>query len=312
MAYTPTSAAAGHGSGPKATPLLHQGRLYAFGATGILTCLDMATGRLVWRRDFAGRFPQTWPLYGAAQSPAADGDRVIIHVGGGAGGALTAFDAATGADRWTWTAPGDGPAYASPMIATLHGVRQVVTLTESHVVGVSAADGVLLWSAPFTTMYDQNSVTPVVFGDLVIVSGIEKGVSAVRIQREGGRWEARPAWENKEASFYMSSPVLVGARLLGFSHRQKGQVVALDAATGRLLWAGPGRQGENASLVVAGGDALVLTTEAELLVLKADADRFAPVATYGVGDSATWAHLAVAPNAVLVKDVRTLALWRVP
>jgi outer membrane protein assembly factor BamB len=137
-------------------------------------------------------------------------------------------------------------------------------------------------------------------------------VSAVRIEREGGRWEARPAWENKEASFYMSSPVATGARVLGFSHRQKGQVVALDAATGRLRWAGPGRQGESASLIVAGADALVLTTEAELLVFKADADRFAPVATYGVGDGATWAHLAVAPNAVLVKGARTLALWRVP
>ena len=101
----------------------------------------------------------------------------------------------------------------------------------------------------------------------------------------------------------MSSPVLAGARLLGFSQRQKGQVVALDAATGRLLWAGPGRQGESASIVVAGGDALVLTTEAELLVLKADAERFAPVATYAVGDGATWAHLAVAPGAILVKDV---------
>ena len=82
VAYTPTSAAASHGSGPKATPLLHQGRLYAFGATGILTCLDMATGRLVWRRDYAGRFPQPWPLFGAAQSPAADGDHVVVHVGG--------------------------------------------------------------------------------------------------------------------------------------------------------------------------------------------------------------------------------------
>lgn len=305
VAYTPTAAAAGHGSGPKATPLVHQARLFTFGATGVLTGLDLATGRLLWRRDFGG-----WPLYGAAQSPVADGDRVIVHVGG-SGGALTAVDAATGADRWT-RAGGDGPAYASPMIATLHGVRQVVTLTDQHLVGVSAADGALLWSSPFATMYDQNAITPVVFGDLVIVSGVEKGVSAVRIHREGGRWQARPAWENAEASFYMSTPVLAGTRLLGFSHRQKGQVVALDAATGRLLWSGPGRQGESASLVVAGDHALVLTTGAELLVLKADADRFAPVATYGVGDKATWAHLAVAPNAILVKDARSLALWRVP
>ena len=305
VAYTPTSAAAGHGRGPKATPLLHQGRLYAFGATGILTCLDMANGRLVWRREFGA---QAYPDFGAAQSPAADGDRVIVHVGGSSGGALTAFDAAPGADRWRWAA--DGPAYASPIITTIHGVRQVVTLSDKRVVGLSAADGALLWSAPFTTVYDQNAITPVVSGDLVIVSGIDKGVSALRIHREGGRWAARPAWESPAASFDMSSPVLAGARLLGFSHRQKGQVVALDAATGRLSWAGPGRQGESASLVLAGPDVLLLNTEGELLVLKADAGRFAPVATYGVATSPTWAHLAVAPGAVLVKDVGALTLWR--
>lgn len=310
VTYTPMSAAAGHGAGPKSTPLLHQGRLYAFGASGALTCLDMATGRQIWRREFS--FRETWPLFGVAQSPLADATRVIVHVGGGAGGALVALDAATGADGWRFAPPGDGPAYASPVLATIHGVRQVVTLTEKRVVGVSAADGSLLWSVPFTTDYDQNAVTPVVTGDVVIVSGLDKGVTALRIGRDGGGFTARPAWESKEASFYMSSPVLVGGRLFGFSHRQKGQVVAIDGATGRLLWAGPGRQGENASLVAAGGDLLVLTTGGELLVLKANADRFLPAATYGVADTATWAHLAVAPKALLVKDVRNLTLWRVP
>jgi outer membrane protein assembly factor BamB len=189
-------------------------------------------------------------------------------------------------------------------------VRQVVTLTDKRVVGVSAADGALLWSSPFTTSYDQNAVTPVVFGDVVIVSGLQKGVSGLRIHREGASWSARTAWEAKDASFYMSSPVLAGGRLLGFSHRQKGQVVALDAATGRVLWTGPGRQGENASLVVAGAEALVLSTNGELMVLNAGADRFLPVATYGVAESETWAHLAVGTGVVLVKDVRTLTSWR--
>ena len=310
VAYTPMSAAAGHGAGPKSTPLLHQGRLYTFGAGGALSCFDAATGRLAWRKDFAGRFRETWPLFGVAQSPVADGDQVIVHAGGGAGSALLAVDAATGADRWAFTA--HAPAYASPMVATLAGVKQVVTLTEKHVVGVSAADGTLLWSHPFATAYDQNAVTPVIQGDLVIVSGLDNGVTALRIARAGAALTATPAWTAADASFYMSSPVLAGGRLLGFSHKQKGQVVALDAATGRLVWASPGRQGESASLVVAGDVALVMTTEGELLVVRHAAERFTPVTTYTVATSPVWAHLAVAPGAVLVKDLKTLALWRVP
>jgi outer membrane protein assembly factor BamB len=310
VAYTPMSAAAGHGAGPKSTPLLHQGRLYTFGAGGALSCFDPAGGRLLWRRESAGRFRDAWPLFGVAQSPVGEGDLVIAHVGGDAASALAAFDAGTGADRWSWT--GDSPGYASPMIATLGGVRQVVTFTQRRLVGVSVADGTLLWSVPFITDYDQNAVTPVVAGDLVIVSGLDKGVTALRVRREAGRFTATPAWENREASFYMSSPVVAGTRLIGFSHRQKGQLTALDLATGRLAWAGPGRQAESASVVVAGPDVLVLTTDAELLVVRAAADAYSPVATYGVGESAVWAHLAVVPGAVLVKDVKTLALWRVP
>ena len=310
VAYTPMSAAAGHGAGPKSTPLLYQGRLFTFGAGGALSCFDAATGRVVWRKDFAGRFKETWPLFGVAQSPVADGNNVIVHAGGGAGSALLALDAATGAERWAFTA--HAPAYASPMIATLAGVRQVVTLTEKHVIGVSAADGKLLWSYPFTTVYDQNAITPIISGGLVIVSGIQSGVTALRISRAGAATEAKPAWTSDAASFYMSSPVLAGGRLIGFSERQKGQVVALDAATGRLAWAGPGRAGESASVVVAGDVALVLTTEGELLVVRHGADKFTPVATYSVAKAAVWAHLAVAPGGVLVKDLRTLAFWKVP
>jgi outer membrane protein assembly factor BamB len=319
VAYTPVSAAAGHGAGPKATPLLHQGRLYTFGAGGALSAFDAGTGRLVWRRDFATRFKQARPLFGVAQSPVADGDRIIVHAGGSGGSALLAVDAATGADVWAFTAY--DPAYASPMVTTIAEVRQVVTLTEKHVVGVSAADGSLLWSFPFTTVYDQNAVTPLIHGSLVIVSGIESGVTALRVAKDGARFSAKPAWKSSEASFYMSSPVLAlgdrpragwrDTRLIGFSHRQKGQIVALDADSGRLLWASPGRQGESASIVVADGFALVMTTEGELLVVRYGGDAFAPITRYTVADTPVWAHLAPITGGVLVKDVKTLTLWSV-
>jgi outer membrane protein assembly factor BamB len=141
--YTMNPAATSHGKGPKSTPAVAGGRVFTFGISGILSAFDAATGRLAWRKEFSAQYGETSPLYGAAQSPVVDGDRVIVHVGGPGRGALTAFDAATGAVRWAWT--GDGPAYASPVVATLAGARQVVTFTESFLVGVSADRGELLW-----------------------------------------------------------------------------------------------------------------------------------------------------------------------
>jgi outer membrane protein assembly factor BamB len=109
---------------------------------------------------------------------------------------------------------------------------------------------------------------------------------------------------------YMSSPVLDGKRLHGFSHRKKGEFFCLDLDTGRLLWRSEGRQGENAALVAVGRHLLLLKDDAELLVTSLDADRFAPVATYTVAQSPTWAHPLPTAQGVLIKDLDSLALLR--
>lgn len=306
--YRLNMAAYSHGKGPKSTPAVAAGRVFTFGIGGILSAHDAASGRLIWRKDFAREFPATSPLYGAAQSPVVDGGRVIVHVGGPGDGALTAFDAATGAVAWAWT--GDGPAYASPIVAEIGGVRQVVTFTEAMLIGVSADTGQLLWKLPFTTTYDQNAVTPVINGDTIVFSGVDHPVKAVRIGRRGSAWAAFPLWENAEVAAYMSTPVLVGGRIFGLSHRRKGQLFCLDAATGRTVWLADGRQGDNAALVAAAGAVLALTTEGQLLVIDPAAPTFTVVRSYAVADRPTWAHLAVLDDGVLVKDVDTLSFLK--
>ena len=169
-----------------------------------------------------------------------------------------------------WTTKGDGPGYASPVVADLAGVRQVVTITDANLEGLSADKGELLWKLPFTTDYTQNAVTPVVSGDLVIYTGLEHAVKAVRIVKTGAGFAAQPVWENPEVASYMSSPVVTGNRVYGLSHRKKGQLFCLDALTGKTLWLSEGRQGENAALLAGGGALFVLTTDAELLVAKQD------------------------------------------
>jgi outer membrane protein assembly factor BamB len=303
--YTLNPAARGHGPGPKSTPAVADGRVFTFGISGILSAHDLATGKVLWRTEA----PPAPPEFGTAMSPIVEGALVIVHLGANDQGALTAFDVASGKTRWRWT--GDGPSYASPVMAEINGARQLITQSENAVIGLDVTKGQLLWRLPFRTNFDQNSITPVVHEDLVIFSGLDSGTTAVRLVRKGGVWAAEPAWKNDQVSMYMSSPVVVGGTLYGLSHRNRGQFFAIDIASGRTLWTTPGREGENASIIATGELLLLSTTNAELIVARADADRFAEIKRYSTAESAVWAHPAVFGNTILVKDVDKLICWTV-
>ena len=173
-------------------------------------------------------FKETSPLYGTAMSPVVEGGLLIAHVGGHGDGALTAFDAATGAVRWAWK--GDGPGYASPVVGTIGGARQVVTQSQDNVVGLSAEKGELLWKIPLTTAYEQNAVTPVLAGDLVIYGGLDQPMRAVRVAKKGGAFSPERIWENAEVAAYLSSPVLEGGKRTSTLEAQTACRVAVARA----------------------------------------------------------------------------------
>jgi outer membrane protein assembly factor BamB len=307
--YTMNSAATAHGKGPKSTPVLAGGRLFTLGISGTLSALDAASGKVIWRQTFDKEFGPP-PDFGTAMSPLVDNGMLIAHVGGIRGGAIRAFDPATGATKWSWA--GDGPAYASPVAFVAGGVRQIVTESRTRVVGLDAATGALLWSLPLTTPYEQNAVTPAVAGDTVIVAGLDQPTFAVRPTRgPDGKWTPAKVWEAREFPMYMSSPVVVGDTVYGLTHRNKGQFFALDAATGRPRWTSPPRQGENASITAAGGRLWCLTSDAALVVLRADPSGFAEVGRLEVAPSETWASPVLLGSQVLVKDVEHLRLVRI-
>jgi outer membrane protein assembly factor BamB len=302
--------AAMHGKGPKSTPVAAGGRVFTFGISGILTCWDAKTGKVVWQREFSKQFEKTSPLYGAAMSPVVEQDKCIVHVGGPDKGALMALDVKSG--ELIWSCPDDGPGYASPVVATLDEVRQVVTQSQKACIGVDVADGKLLWEIPYQTEYDQNVVTPLEHEGSIIFSGINKGVDRYRIEKQDDEWVTDKTWENKEVSLYMSSPVADGETLFGFSHRHKGQLFAMDLTTGKTLWTSDGRLGDNAAVVRSGNVLWALTTQSELIVFKASPTQFEPLAHYRVAETPTWAHPVIFPSGVLVKDETKLTLWQLP
>lgn len=308
--YTMNSAATGHGPGPKSTPAIADGRVFTLGISGIFSAHDLATGKLLWRKNA----PPAPPEFGTASSPIVDGANVIAYLGGPATpqspqpGALTAMDVATGAVKWQWS--GDGPAYSSPIIATFSGTRQVIVQSQNRLISVAAADGRLLWEVPIKTPHEQNSVTPLVVGDLILYAGLGNPTIALRVQAAQGKgWTTTPVWRNEQLSMYMSSPAVSGTAVFGLSDKNRGQFFAIDSATGKTLWTTKGRDAENASIVRAGDYLLLATTNSELIVARANAAAYEEVKRYVVADSAMWAHPAFAGRTIIVKDVNTLTAW---
>ncbi len=298
--YEVNPAAASHGKGPKSTPLLAGGRLYTFGMSGVLACLDAATGKQVWRYDSSAQWRTTAPTYGVAMSPILSGSDVIAHVGTDSNGALTAFDASTGKVRWQWKA--DGPGYSSPVL--LKG--SLITFSAEKLISVNASTGALEWELPFSTPYAQNAVTPLVIApDTLVYSGLSHPLTAIRI---AGR-SMQKLWENREGGMYMSSPVFAGGLVHGLTNRNKGQFLSVDPKTGKTVWTSDGRQAENALLVAQGSTVFAVTTEAEMHIMRASARGLEPVRKYTVANSPVWAHPAVLGSRVLVKDKDSLALW---
>lgn len=312
--YTVNPAAMAHGKGPKATPVVAGGSLCTLGISGTLRCFDRSDGAVRWSHDFAGRYDATSPDFGVAGSPLVVGDLLVVFVGGVERGSLAAFRLANGKEVWSWE--GDAPAYASPIEVTLGGTRQIVTQSRDHILSVDAASGELLWSLPFETPFKQNIVTPALTGaGLLVFSGLEQGIFALRATHGEDGWHTEEVWRNDAEPLYMSSPVLDDGVVYGLTHKNRGQLFALDASTGETLWSSEARMGDNASLVVAGDRLLVLTSGADLLVAPTSRKDWSPQASYQVADSPTWAHLVVVDqgvlvSGVLVKDKTSLALLR--
>ena len=189
------------------------------------------------------------------------------------------------------------------------GTRQIVTQSQRHVVGLSPADGRLLWEIPFTTDYEQNSVTPIVENGLLIYAGLNKPTTAVRISSVAGKWQTTPAWQNADLPMYMSSPVESNGNLYGLTNRSRGQFFCLDTRTGQTQWTTKGREGENAAFVTAAGLVMAVTTEGELVILRSNPKAFDVVKRYTVAESPVWAHPALVAGGIVIKDVDSVAYW---
>ena len=304
--FTMNKATARHGAGPKSVPAYADGRLFSIGMTGVVTARDAASGKQLWQKPGSAVVP-TFTTH--AFSPIVDRGAVIFHVGGNNQGALTAFDVATGNVRWSW--PGDGPSYGSPIIAELDGMRQLITLTQTKLIGVNVATGALVWERPFTNSSVTNSATPILFGRTVVVSN-GGPVMAYTVTKRNDAWVVEDAWQNADAPYRLSNTVIAPDDVLfGLSTRNSGQYFGLDLKNGATLWTTEGRQATQAAIVRSGDHLFSLEDDGELVVARATRTGFDPVRRYKVADAETWTPPVLSGRRIFIKDVSALSLWTV-
>jgi outer membrane protein assembly factor BamB len=294
--------------GPRSSPTVADGKLVTLGVSGTVSCLDAATGKLLWRQDdFKGSLPRFFP----SCSPIVVDGLCVVQLGGEGKGGIIAYDLATGKEKWKWTA--DGTAYASPVLDKAASAREIVAETAKNIVGISLADGKLLWQTPFSVRY--NACTPIVEGATIIYSGSGGGTHAVKIDKQNDGLAAKELWSNKENAVQFNTPVLKNGLLFGVSDSDK--FFCINAETGKTAWTAsapaPASRGGRGygSVVDAGSVLLALTPAGQLVVFEPNDKEFKQIASYKVAEGNTYAYPVIASNRVFVKDRDTLTLWTI-
>jgi outer membrane protein assembly factor BamB len=291
--------------GPRATPTIDGGRVYTVGAAGALHCLDAANGKKIWMRDLRTELNAAGPQWGHAFSPLVEGNLVLTNPGG-RGTALAAFDKMTGDLVWKGQ---DGTAgYSSPVAFTAAGVRQVAFLTGDGAAAVSPTDGTVYWRYPWQTNFQVNAATPLVFHarsggrvlDYVFLSsGYGKGCVLLKVESDGGRFEARPVYEGNQLRSHFASPVRYRDHLYGFD---ESTLACLDVRSGEICWSKSGFQ--KGSLLLIDHYLLVLGESGKLALLEASPQEPEAMASAQPLRGTCWTMPVLADGRLFLRDLK--------
>jgi outer membrane protein assembly factor BamB len=293
------------GAGPRATPTVENGRVYAFGATGILNALDADTGRVVWSRNVASETGTTVPQWGFAGSPLVVGDVVIVA----ADATLVGYDLVTGRRRWT--GPARRGSYSSPHRTTIGGIDQVLLLGGGHATSVAPASGAVLWDHAWSGgAIVQPALTP--DGDVLVNALAATGGSGTRrlaVAHGPDGWSVKERWTSTGLKPYYNDFVVHKGHAFGFD----GSILScIDLNDGTRAWKG-GRYGNGQLVLLADQDLLlVLSEEGELALVSATPEQFKEIARFPALEGKTWNHPVLVHDVLLVRNGEEMAAFRVP
>lgn len=288
------------GAGPRGTPTLNEGRIYALGATGILNVLNAGDGTVVWSRNAASDSDTKIPTWGFSSSPLIVDDVVIVALAG----SLIAYELSTGEPRWINPAGGD--CYSSPHLLHIDGVMQILLQNEAGISSVTPADGTLLWKHSWS---GHPIVQPALIadGDILISADERSGVRRIAVANGPDGWTVEERWSSGRLKPYFNDSVIHNGHAYGFDGPK---LACIDIEDGTRKWRG-GRYGRGQFVLLANQDLLlVLSEKGELALVEAVPNQFTELARFPAIKGKTWNHPVLVNDLLLVRNAKEMAAFR--
>lgn len=301
------------GDGPRATPAVADGQVYALGVTGVLSCLDVVDGSPRWSVDTLKEFNAPNLRFGVSASPLVDREHVIVCVGG-KGASIVALRRQDG--KVAWKSLDDPASYSSPIIVTVGGERQLVCVTQKGVRGLSPHTGKLHWQFTMVDALNESSSTPLKVGDVVVAGSVTFGSVGLRLDPQA-ETPMKLAWKNLALTCYFSTPLQISEHTVymvtgSIFPPPQATLRCVDVRTGKERWHKERIGKYHASMIRTANDRILLLDDSgALALLKASEDGYQELCRTKVCGPA-WAHPALANGCLYVRDDKEVICLKLP
>jgi len=294
------------GDGPRSTPTVDGDRVYAFGGTGELVCLEAATGKKLWSVNVVSQFGGNTPYWGYSESPLIVNDRIILNAGGRRA-SIVALNKTNG--QTIWQQHSDDAGYSSPMLLRTGSLQQVVFFTGQRGLAVDPRDGRLLWSYDRASNSTANIATPIVRGNRVFFSSdYGTGAALVEVRAAGNIASAQEVYFTRDMRNHHASSVVVGDYLYGFS---ASILTALRFDTGEMAWRN--RSVGKGSLIYADERLYLYSEQGTIGLAEATPTEYRERGRFSIKPSGppTWSHPIITNGRLVIRDQDTVYAYDV-